>query len=217
MNNLTQWTPLFSSIMLVMLLHAVVNILNRYVNALLMLDEDCDIPSSDVFSCSLLVFLALMWLLASSQHKTRVKKYGLALIQAELLLQGMHIVFMCRLFSLRLCDILPILGDSHIGCLNLFKTLFVLWSGHMAIKMLMNFLNKKPNSDSCCEPCPPPECKDIGPNLAPPPQPVQYTSQNSPYNGSCSSSSNISRSTPNCCRPTSNMYVPPRRTHCGDS
>ncbi|KAL1450423.1 hypothetical protein WDU94_002789 [Cyamophila willieti] len=129
--------PLVGAVFLVLLFHVLVNELNSYLSW----DEDCETPGTDVLSCSLLVFLILLWLISSKPKL--VKKFGLPLIQAELFLQLLHVLFLCGFFSLRLCDLVPQMAGSWLPCINVFKMVFTLVVLYFGGKYVSGFLDPK--------------------------------------------------------------------------
>uniref|UniRef100_A0A8D8TTX8 Uncharacterized protein n=1 Tax=Cacopsylla melanoneura TaxID=428564 RepID=A0A8D8TTX8_9HEMI len=154
----SKWSIQILAILLVLILHVFVNILNRilgyYMNFSMLWQDECDSPGLDVFSCSLFVFLTLLWLIVCKPKL--IRKYGIPLIHAELLLQLLHAIIYCRLFSLRLCDVIPSIGDAGIGCVNIFKVLFALGLIYLTlalvyITMKIILIILKAKSDDDCE------------------------------------------------------------------
>uniref|UniRef100_A0A8D9BHR2 Uncharacterized protein n=1 Tax=Cacopsylla melanoneura TaxID=428564 RepID=A0A8D9BHR2_9HEMI len=154
----SKWSIQILAILLVLILHVFVNILNRilgyYMNFSMLWQDACDSPGSDVLSCSLFVFLTLLWLIVC--RPKLIRKYGIPLIHAELLLQLLHAIIYCRLFSLRLCDVIPSIGDAGIGCVNIFRVLFALGLIYLTLalvyitmKIIRNIL--KPESGDDCD------------------------------------------------------------------
>ncbi|KAL1462283.1 hypothetical protein WDU94_014132 [Cyamophila willieti] len=190
MTGLLEKFPLtqLGAILLVLFLHAFINVVNRYICFLW--DDEYDVISeTDVFSCSLLVFILLLWLITFKRGCFDM--YGVPIIQAELFLQLFHAFLLCRIFSLRLCDIIPLLENTTFGCINIFKTALVLGSVYFIVKTAMSFLD---SGDDC-------GCSDSDCN-----------SKKSALSSYLSQSPSM-RSTP--CYPRQQSYAQPRRPYSG--
>ncbi|KAL1454297.1 hypothetical protein WDU94_010569 [Cyamophila willieti] len=166
MGMCSRWPLQLEALLIVLAFHVCVNVLNRvlgcYINVSMLWQDECDSPGSDVFSCSLFVFLTLLWLIAC--RPKQVRRYGIPLIQAELLLQLIHAIIICRVFSLRLCDVLPSIGDNGIGCVNIFKVLFAI--GLLYLTLALVYITMKvilqvlrPKADDDCDA--PPDCSIV--------------------------------------------------------
>lgn len=194
---------LLSAVVFVIMLHGLINILNRFLNAFLF-EEDCEQYGTKLFSCAMLEFLILHWLL-TNKPKPFAYKYGLLLIQAELFLQLMHLMYKCQLFNMTIGDVLPFLDKTAVGSLNLFKIVAVLVMVYMLARFVMTNWDAKSGGDSS-------DSGSVDCDLKEDNRTIQDIYQGLPYgNISSCCSSNTQRTSSNNCRTSYQAPTPYRR------